>query len=109
MKYYIINDKKHYNSIDGLRALACLGIILMHIEANTEYRLNGSFLFDRCIPSLTWLVYLFFIISGFGMCAGYLEKFWKGTIDLETFYKKRYRKILPFFWTATADCFCAGT
>lgn len=65
MKYYIINDKKHYNSIDGLRALACLGIILMHIEANTEYRLNGSFLFDRCIPSLTWLVYLFFIISGF--------------------------------------------
>lgn len=96
MKEYNLK-KKHYNSIDGLRALACLGIILMHIEANTEYRLNGSFLFDRCIPSLTWLVYLFFIISGFGMCAGYLEKFWKGTIDLETFYKKRYRKILPFF------------
>lgn len=89
--------QSHYDTIDGLRALSCLGIILMHVEANTKYQLNGSFLFDHFIPSLTWLVYLFLIISGFSMCSGYLEKFNKGTVNLETFYKKRYMKILPFF------------
>lgn len=89
--------KKHYNSIDGIRALSCLGIILMHIQANTNYALQGNFIYDSFIPSLTWLVYLFIMISGFGMCIGYLRKFHNGTINLEVFYKKRYRKILPFF------------
>lgn len=89
--------KVHYDSIDGLRALSCLGIILMHIQANTEYQLSGSFIFNRIIPSLTWLVYLFLMISGFGMCAGYLVKFQRETVDLEVFYKRRYAKILPFF------------
>lgn len=90
-------NKAHYNSIDGLRALSCLGIILMHIQANTEYHLSANFFFDKAIPSLTWLVYLFLMISGFGMCVGYLNEFQRGAVDLEAFYKKRYAKILPFF------------
>lgn len=45
----------------------------------------------------TWLVYLFFMISSFGMCSGYLERFQNGTVNLELFYKKRYSKIIPFF------------
>ena len=89
----------HYNSIDGLRALSCLGIIMMHIQANTDYNLAGTFVFDKFIPSLTTLVYLFLMISGFGMCAGYLDKFQSGVIDLDAFYRKRYQKILPFFGT----------
>lgn len=91
------SQSKHYNSIDGLRTLSCLGIILMHIQANTNYILQGNFIYDRFIPSLTWLVYLFLIISGFGMCTGYLTKFQNSAVDLELFYKKRYSKILPFF------------
>ena len=47
----------HYNSIDGLRALSCLGIILMHIQANTKYHLGGSFAFERFVPSLTALLF----------------------------------------------------
>lgn len=89
--------QNHYDAIDGLRALSCLGIIVMHIQANTEYKLGGMFIFDKFIPSLTTLVYLFLMISGFCMCAGYLEKFQRGTIDIEVFYRKRYMKILPFF------------
>ena len=45
---------RHYNSIDGLRALSCLGIIVMHIEANKKYQLGGSAVCDQYIPSLTW-------------------------------------------------------
>lgn len=89
-------NRKHYGTIDGMRTLSCFGIIAMHIQANTNYSISG-FVWERIIPSLTWLVYLFVMISGFGMCAGYLEKFQKGQIDLEEFYKKRYAKILPFF------------
>lgn len=90
------DQPNHYNSIDGLRALSCLGIIMMHIQANTRYNLAGTFIFDKFLPSLTTLVYLFLMISGFGMCAGYLDKFQSGNIDLDAFYRKRYQKVLPF-------------
>jgi len=39
------------------------------------------------------------MISGFGMFCGYYEKFKSGTVDLNSFYTKRYKKILPFFST----------
>ena len=68
----------------------------MHIQANTEYFLKDSFFFDKFIPSLTFLVYLFLMISGFGMSAGYLDKFKSNNINIELFYKKRYMKIVPF-------------
>lgn len=89
--------KERYNSIDGLRVISCFGIIAMHILANTTYKLSGNFVWNKIIPSWTWFVYLFLMISGFGMCAGYLERMQKGTISMEEFYKKRYKKILPFF------------
>lgn len=90
--------KKRYSSIDGLRAISCLGIIAMHILYNTDYQISGFF-YEKFIPSWTWLVYLFLMISGFGMCAGYLERFWNNQITMENFYKRRYQKILPFFGT----------
>lgn len=90
------NIKKRYDNIDGLRMISCIGIIAMHIRANTNFKING-WIFDTFIPSLTWLVYLLIIISGFAMCAGYLDKFKTGKVDLEQFYKRRYLKILPYF------------
>ena len=103
----------------------------MHIRVNTNYTIGmavgtgvnelavtteavtmgvSNFLYNHFIPAFTWLVYLFLMISGFGMCAGYLRKFQgifqNGSqgreqnddgVDLETFYFKRYAKILPFF------------
>ena len=92
-----VSQPIHYNSIDGLRALSCLGIIIMHVNGNSSYQLQGNYINDTVLPSFTWLVYLFLIISGFGMCAGYLNKFQNGSVDLESFYKRRYAKILPFF------------
>lgn len=85
-----------FDNLDGLRVLACFGIIATHIRANTHYHLSG-FVWNRAIPSFTWFVYLFLMISGFGMCAGYLDKFSSQKVDLESFYKRRYQKLLPFF------------
>lgn len=89
-------SNKYYSSIEGLRAISCISIIAMHIRANTSYEITG-FLYNSFIPALTWLVFLFLMISGFGMCAGYMERFQENSISLEIFYKKRYAKILPFF------------
>ena len=31
-------EKKHYGAIDGLRAIAAIGIVMMHMGANNNYR-----------------------------------------------------------------------
>lgn len=90
------SNNEQFGTLDGLRTISCFAIIAMHIQANTVYNISGL-IWGEVIPSLTWLVYLFLMISGFGMCAGYLSRFQNSTINLEFFYKKRYRKILPFF------------
>lgn len=88
--------KERYEGIDGLKAYAILGIALMHILANGKYKISG-FVFNQIIPSFTNLVFLFMMVSGFGMCCGYYQKFIDQKISVEDFYKKRYIKIWPYF------------
>ncbi len=90
---------KKYENINGLRAIACLGIVAMHTYAVVEYDLGT--LADGIISQGVMLVAFFMLLSGFGLCAGYLDRFHNGTIDLESFYKRRYSKILPFFFLTT--------
>ncbi len=92
----------HYQGLDGLRALAAIGIVLMHVRSNGGYLLHG-FVYDSLIPALTNLVFLFMVISAFSMCCGYYEKFINNSITLGSFYGKRYAKIWPFF--AVLCCF----
>ena len=54
-------------------------------------------MFERLIPSFTNLVFLFMMVSGFGMCCGYYQKIIDQKISMEDFYKKRYIKIWPYF------------
>lgn len=87
---------KKYYGIDWLRAVACIGIMLMHMSTNNTYAING-FVYQRLIPSFTDFVYLFMAVSAFGMCCGYYSKVMSGQVNWTEFYKKRYSKILPFF------------
>lgn len=87
---------ERYDNLDGLRAISCIGIVAMHIRANTSYQISG-WVYDSFIPSLTHLVPLFLILSGFGMFCGYYKWVKDGKVDWNLFYRKRYRKILPFF------------
>lgn len=88
--------KTRYDGLDGMRAYAAIGIVLMHVLANGAYGLDG-FVFNRLIPSFSDLVFLFMVISGFSMCCGYYDKLINGQIDLGKFYAKRFTKIWPFF------------
>lgn len=89
-------NNQHISTLDGVRALAAIGIVLMHIRANTDYEIDGYF-YNKIIPSFTDFVYIFMALSAFGLCCGYYEKVKTGSISLSKFYNKRFYKILPFF------------
>ena len=72
--------KKHYGAIDGLRAIACLGIVMMHIKTNNVYSIDGV-VYQRVITSLTNFVFLFMEISAFGLCCGYFERMISGKLS----------------------------
>lgn len=90
---------KRYENLDGLRAIACMGIVAMHLYVTVGYAGGENLL--HVISSWALLVILFMILSGFGLCAGYLKRFQQGQISLEKFYARRYSKILPFFLVTT--------
>lgn len=108
--------KKYYGSADGLRMMACIGIVMMHVAENNDYQIQG-FIYDTVIPSFTDFVFLFMTLSAFGMCCGYYDKMMKGKISLPDFYGRRFKKILPFFavlvlldvaMSLTPGSFCEG-
>lgn len=88
-------EKKHYKSIDGLRTIAAVGIVMMHMRANNNYEIGG-YVYNKIIPSFTNFVFLFMVISAFGMCCGYYEKILKNEITLEKFYVKDLKKYCHF-------------
>lgn len=85
-----------FNEINGLRVLACMCIVLMHIKANISYSLPG-FIPNLIIDQFGNFVFLFMTISAFSMCCGYYNKIKKNEVSVEQFYSKRIKKILPFF------------
>ena len=88
--------KDRYDNLDGLRAYACIGIVLMHVLANGKFDLDG-FVFSTLIFSFTNFTFLFMLLSAFSMCCGYYVRFLDNTISLEQFYKRRYQRIWPCF------------
>lgn len=67
-----------------------------HIVFEPQYGLVSDS-FSKGVIFFGQLVYLFMILSAFGMCCGYYDRFRNNEIDLNSFYKKRYVRILPFF------------
>lgn len=89
-------ENNRYNALNGLRMLAAFGIVMMHVKANSVYNISG-WIYNTCIDSFTNFVFLFMVISSFGMCCGYYDKIINNKISITDFYAKRFRKILPFF------------
>ena len=73
----------HYKpEIDGLRAIAVLGVILFHIWPSS---LSGGFLG----------VDVFFVISGFLITSNIARKQEQGTFTLKSFYTSRIKRLFP--------------
>lgn len=86
-----------FESLDGLRAIACIGIVLMHVLYNITITPTENWLTNNVIGYMADFVFLFMMISAFSMSCGYYDRFKSGRISLNSFYKKRYRRVLPFF------------
>lgn len=89
-------ENKRYENMDGLRAYACIGIVLMHVLDNGRFGMSG-FVFDTFIFSFTNFTFLFMLLSAFSMCCGYYKRFQDNTVSLEQFYMRRYQRIWPYF------------
>ena len=80
-----------------MRAFAAIGIVMMHVQANLTIKPTSNYLTDTIIPFFTDFVYLFMMISAFGLSCGYYERIKLNQITPNAFYQKRIKRILPFF------------
>ena len=87
---------KKYNNLNGIRTLLCIGIIIFHININSNFIISKNI--NSVLNDFVNFVFIFMIISSFSMCCGYYEKIRKREIFMDDFYKKRINKILPFFF-----------
>ena len=77
------NKSKYLPSIDSLRALAVLAVIIYHVDVNY---LPGGFLG----------VDLFFVLSGYLISSLIIKEYGKtGSLNLYNFYIRRARRLLP--------------
>ena len=86
------NKAKYLPSIDSLRALAVLAVIIYHIDVNY---LPGGFLG----------VDLFFVLSGYLISSLIIKEYKKtGTLNLYNFYVRRARRLLPAVYFMITVC-----
>ncbi|VVE20359.1 O-acetyltransferase OatA [Pandoraea eparura] len=81
--------------IDGLRAIAVLGVILFHVN-------------HRWLPGGFVGVDIFFVISGFLITGILANEMACGTFSFARFYLRRVRRILPVFMTVLAATLIFG-
>ena len=80
-------------ALDGLRAVACLSVMLYHAKV-----LTGGFLG----------VDVFLVLSGFLITSLLLDELRSGAVDLRAFWRRRVFRILPLLATVTVTVFAWG-
>ena len=66
-KNYITHPQssERYEALDGLRAYAAIGIVLMHVLSNIGVKPTGNYLTGTLIPWFTDFTLMFMVVSGF--------------------------------------------
>lgn len=90
---------KRFEGIVGLRGIGATMIIAYHMYVLNEYVGTNAFL-DRTVGIGGVFVTLFFMLSSFSLMCGYAEKIEQNNFEWGQFYKKRFLKLMPAFYTA---------
>src|SRR5690242_4601723 len=106
MKRFAPKLSSHIPSLDGLRAVSILFVLIGHMENTRNFPLHVSAVLGD-IANLG--VRVFFVISGFLITTLLLKEFDRtGRISLSNFYLRRTLRIFPAFY-AYALCVTAAT
>src|ERR1035437_456569 len=93
----LVNEKtkEHRKDIDGLRAIAVLAVLGYHCKVQG---LSGGFVG----------VDIFFVISGYLICALIVRDLDRGTFSIARFYERRCKRILPALFAVLLFCLIAA-
>ncbi|MDB5735736.1 MAG: acyltransferase [Alphaproteobacteria bacterium] len=91
--------KQRFRGLDGLRGVCALTVVLLH----SEMLFNAGAIF--CHGYLA--VDVFFILSGFVICASYDARLANG-LGAWAFLKARIVRLAPVYWAGTALCIAAA-
>jgi peptidoglycan/LPS O-acetylase OafA/YrhL len=86
-------DRGRSSGLDGLRAIACLLVLLFHLRTVNEVNFGPI---DRIVLGGSSGVYLFFALSGYLL----YKPFLKGPVDLASYGLKRLGRLLPGYYVA---------
>ncbi len=90
---------KELTSLQVLRAVAAIAIVMAHVNRITEIYLNVNLHFSFAVFH-DWGIDLFFVISGFIIFYTHFKDF--GNAErLRNFLKKRFLRIYPTYWLVT--------
>jgi peptidoglycan/LPS O-acetylase OafA/YrhL len=81
----------HRPDMDGLRAVAVLGVILFHVD-------------PRWLPGGFVGVDVFYVISGYLITGIVARELGEGRFSFRSFYERRIRRILPALWALLIVC-----
>lgn len=90
------------DSLDYLRGLAALGIMLYHMHLFTFGESDSATVLARV---KIYDVSIFYILSGLTLCVVHFNNFSFNKTALREFYVKRFFRIVPLLWLATALTF----
>lgn len=94
---HLASTPRHVRTVDALRGLCAIGVFAYHV------------LYYEQIASLDivsfYAVYAFFVISGFAMYVSYRDRI-TTRADLKVYLLRRFWRIAPLFYAATAIHIC---
>ena len=86
---------KYLPHIDGIRCLAILAVFLNHLS-------------PAACPGGFIGVDIFFVVSGYLICGGIIDRLDRGTFTFSDFFYRRIRRILPNYFAVTAVTLLVG-
>jgi peptidoglycan/LPS O-acetylase OafA/YrhL len=95
---------QRYPVLDGLRGLAALGVVLVHYSAGAAWRLPVVATAERLLDFSSFCLDVFFILSGF-LIGGILIRTRNSPDYYKTFYRRRFYRILPLYYSWIAIFF----
>ncbi|MBE2319944.1 acyltransferase [Solirubrobacter sp. CPCC 204708] len=97
--------RPRFESFDGLRGLACVLIVVLHVWMYTDAnhpRPGRTDLLDRVIGEFRVSLIFFFVLSGFLLALPWAAG---KTPDLRRYAARRFARVVPGYWLAVVGSF----